>query len=361
MSRIAIITLTDFNNYGNRLQNYALERVLIEMGNTVDSIVPYRPNIIKETVKTVIRKKDKNLKQKWLQLKRLKNFMSFDKKYVHTYAINNNNYCAVPTENYDCFISGSDQVWNPDWAGYTYDKVFLRFCTSDRRISYAASFGVDEIPDKWKEKYVIGLSEFHYLSVREKNAVEIVKSLTGKTCEKVLDPTMLLDRYMWDEIKKMPKKVQGKNYILTYFLGEKTHTVNERLTKYAQRYQCDVINLLDINLDEYVVAPDEFIGLVSNAKLIMTDSFHATVFSILYEKPFVVYSRNGIGSKMGSRISSLLEICGLSERRSESIDDENLLECDFETARKAIEQEKMHSLEFLRKSIAGCGDSAEEV
>lgn len=351
MSRVAVITLADFNNYGNRLQNYALEKLIVEMGYEVDSIVPYRPNIIKEAVKTVVRKKDVPFTQKMLQLKRLNIFLSFDKKYAHTYSINDNDFHTIPIENYDCFISGSDQVWNPDWADYTYDKMFLRFCPVNQRISYAASFGVDEIPDKWREKYAVGLSEFHYLSVREKNAVEIVESLIGKKCEKVLDPTMLLDRYMWDEIKKVPKKVHGKNYILTYFLGEKTDSINAELMKYSQMYHCDIINLLDLKDNAYAAAPDEFIGLISEAKLIMTDSFHATVFSIIYERPFVVYNRKGIGSKMGSRLSSLLEMCGLFERKSECIRREQLFECDFTDAKKAIEQEKEHSIKFLKSAI----------
>lgn len=357
MSRVAVITLADFNNYGNRLQNYALERLIVEMGYEVNSIVPYRPNIIKEAVKTVIRKKNVPFTQKWLQLKRLNNFLSFDKKYSRTSSINNNDFCTIPIEDYDCFISGSDQVWNPDWADYTYDKMFLRFCPMNQRISYAASFGVDEIPDKWKEKYAVGLSEFHYLSVREKNAVEIVESLIGKKCEKVLDPTMLLDRYMWDEIKKVPKKVHGKNYILTYFLGEKTDSINAELMKYSQMYHCDIINLLDLKDNAYASAPDEFIGLISEAKLIMTDSFHATVFSIMYERPFVVYNRKGIGSKMGARLSSLLEMCGLLEKKSERIRREQLFDCDFTDAKKAIEQEKEHSIKFLKSAVKNCVDS----
>lgn len=357
MSRVAVITLADFNNYGNRLQNYALEKLIVEMGYEVDSIVPYRPNIIKEAVKTVVRKKDIPFTQKWLQLKRLNNFLSFDKKYVHTYSIKNNDFYTIPIENYNCFISGSDQVWNPDWADYTYDKMFLRFCPKNQRISYAASFGVDEIPDKWREKYAVGLSEFHYLSVREKNAVEIVESLIGKKCEKVLDPTMLLDRSMWDKIKKVPKKANEKNYILTYFLGGRSDSVNKDILEYGKKYGFHVINLLDLNDSNYFVGPDEFVGLISNAELVLTDSFHATVFSIIYERPFVVYNRKGIGSKMGSRLSSLLDMCELSGRKREHVDETSLFCCDFQSAKKKIEQEKIHSISFLHKAIECCKDS----
>ena len=91
----------------------------------------------------------------------------------------------------------------------------------------------------------------------------------------------------------------------------------------------------------------------------LTDSFHATVFSILYERPFVVYNRQGEGSKMGSRLSSLLKMCGLLERKCEFVDKKRVLECNFEVARKAIDRERKHSLDFLEKSIDVCIDSVE--
>ncbi|MBU5480120.1 polysaccharide pyruvyl transferase family protein [Blautia sp. MSJ-19] len=356
MSKIAIVTLADFNNYGNRLQNYALEKVLTDMGNTAVSLVPYRPNLIKTTIKTVIKKDRNSLSTKLLNMKRLRNFLSFDEQYVNTLAVNDNSFQNVPEKDYDCFISGSDQVWNPDWAKYTYDKMFLRFSPTDKRISYAASFGVDTVPEEWTEKYRTGLSEFRAVSVREDRAVEIVRELTGNSCEKVLDPTMLLNRSDWDKVKKVPEKVQNENYILTYFLGGRTEELNKTIDSYAKKYHCTVIHLLDLEDASYTAGPDGFVGLISKAKLVLTDSFHATVFSILYERPFVVYGRQGIGSKMGSRLSSLLEMCGLSERKKEYMDEEHLLNCNFETAKKAIEQEKAHSMEFLHKAIADCVD-----
>ena len=260
-------------------------------------------------------------------------------------------------ENYDCFVSGSDQVWNPDWADYTYEKTFLRFCRKEKRVAYAASFGVDSIPEKWIDKYKTGLSEFQYLSVRENKAVEIVEELIGKTCERVLDPTMLLDKDEWDRIAIVPPQCMNKNYILTYFLGGRSDAVNKDILEYARKYDCHVINLLDLNDPNYFVGPDKFVGLISKAKLVLTDSFHATVFSIIYERTFVVYNRKGIGSKMGSRLSSLLDMCDLSGRKRELVDETNLFSCDFENAKKKIEREKIHSIAFLHKAIEGCKDS----
>lgn len=357
MSRIALITLVDFDNYGNRLQNYALEKILTDMGNTVTSIVPYKPSFVKWTIKKFIKADGDTLKIKYLKSRRLKEFLAFDNQYVNTYAINSNNFDIIQDENYDCFVSGSDQIWNPDWAEYIYEKTFLRFCRKEKRIAYAASFGVDSIQKKWIDKYKIGLSEFQYLSVREDKAVEIVEEITGKSCDKVLDPTMLLEKSEWNKIAIIPQRCREKRYILTYFLGERTDAIKKDITEYATKYECNVINLLDLNDSNYFDGPDKFVGLISKAELVLTDSFHATVFSIIYERPFVVYNRQGIGSKMGSRLSSLLDMCDLSGRKREYVDERNLFSCDFKTAKKKIEQEKIHSMEFLYKAIEGCVDS----
>lgn len=264
---------------------------------------------------------------------------------------------SVSDDEYHCFIVGSDQVWNPDWAKYTYDRMFLRFCSPTKRISYAASFGVDKIPEKWVDKYKAGLIDFKALSVREDKAVDIVKNTIGITCHKVLDPTMLLERAEWDKIKKMPTKINGKNYILTYFLGGRTREVEKVIYRYAKLTDSAVINLQDYNMPYYTVGPDEFVGLISKAKMVLTDSFHATVFSIIYEKPFVVYDRQGSGKKMGSRLSSLLEMCGLNDRRASALDEKMLLQVDYTNARLAIQKEKVHSLKYLNEAIQSCGDS----
>lgn len=357
MSKIALITLVDFDNYGNRLQNYALEKVLKDMGNFVISIVPYKPNLVKWAIKKLIKRDNESLKIKFLKIRRLKEFLEFDNHYVNTYSINSNDYINIQDSEFDYFISGSDQVWNPDWADYTYEKTFLRFCRKEKRIAYAASFGVDSIPKKWIDKYKIGLSEFQFLSVREDRAVEIVESVIGKKCVKVLDPTMLLGRDDWDKIAIVPHRKDETKYILTYFLGGISDVIKKDISIYAEKFNYNVINLLDLNDSNFYDGPDKFVGLISKADLVLTDSFHATVFSILYEKPFVVYGRQGIGSNMGSRLSSLLEMCGLSERKCESINKDTVLECNFELARKAIVLERKHSMDFLKKSVNGCVDS----
>lgn len=357
MKKIAIITLSDFNNYGNRLQNYALERIIRSQGYEVVSLVNYRPCFPKTILKTIVKKDSNEFTYRIKNLRRLRKFLKFDKKYVHTLSVNAKDFRGISDDEYYCFIVGSDQVWNPDWAKYTYDWMFLRFCSPAKRISYAASFGVDKIPEEWTSKYREGLMNFKALSVREDKAVDIVKSITGIICNKVLDPTMLLDKSEWNIIKKMPSNVNGQDYILTYFLGGRTSAVNETVYRYAKSIDSTVINLQDCDTNYYTVGPDEFVGLISEAKMVLTDSFHATVFSIIYEKPFVVYDRQGNGRKMGSRLSSLLEMCDLNDRKASELDEQKLLYVNYEKARLVIQREKVHSLRYLNEAIQSSEDS----
>ena len=122
MKKIAIVTLSDFNNYGNRLQNYALERIITSQGYDVVSLVDFRPNLLKTSVKTIIKKDGIKFTDRMKKIRRLKNFLDFDKKYVNTFPVNAGEFSSVSDDEYHCFIVGSDQVWNPDWAKYTYDS-----------------------------------------------------------------------------------------------------------------------------------------------------------------------------------------------------------------------------------------------
>ena len=155
----------------------------------------------------------------------------------------------------------------------------------------------------------------------------------------------------------MPTKINGKNYILTYFLGGRTREIEDIIYRYAKLTDSAVINLQDYNTPYYIVGPDEFVGLISKAKMVLTDSFHATVFSIIYEKPFVAYDRQGSGRKMGSRLSSLLEMCGLNDRRASALAEQKWLQVDYTNARLAIQKEKVHRLKYLNEAIKSCGDS----
>ena len=319
--KIGIVTITELDNFGNRLQNYALQTVLQELGHTVETI----PNLI-------IYKKRKNPLYKillgvygifeWLILKN-RNIISglekqeqFEKFDLEHFSFSSK-YSTIDyisedlDKDYDAFIAGSDQIWNSNFT-FNFEFNFLRFASAYKRISYAASFGSDHVNAEYVNKFTEYLSDMAYISVREIAGKKIVESLTDKTATVVLDPTMLIDVSRWAEMERKPKWAIGKNYILTYYLGD----TRDRKTIFEQVYNINkeyssyqVIDIFDPNIPEqYSITPDEFLWLVHHAALMITDSFHGTVFSIIFGTPFCTSPRIGGATSMQSRLDSLFEI-----------------------------------------------------
>lgn len=319
--KIGIVTITELDNFGNRLQNYALQTVLQELGHTVETI----PNLI-------IYKKRKNPLYKillgvygifeWLILKN-RNIISglekqeqFEKFDLEHFSFSSK-YSTIDyisedlDKDYDAFIAGSDQIWNSNFT-FNFEFNFLRFASAYKRISYAASFGSDHVNAEYVNKFTEYLSDMAYISVREIAGKKIVESLTDKTATVVLDPTMLIDVSQWAEMERKPKWAIGKNYILTYYLVD----TRDRKTIFEQVYNINkeyssyqVIDIFDPNIPEqYSITPDEFLWLVHHAALMITDSFHGTVFSIIFGTPFCTSPRIGGATSIQSRLDSLFEI-----------------------------------------------------
>ena len=153
-----------------------------------------------------------------------------------------------------------------------------------------------------------------HISIREQQGAATVKELSGIDVPVVVDPTLLLSADDWRKVSRQPTWYHGEDYILTYFLGKRPAAVDEIIKSTGLK----VVNLLDENVYEhYVTGVDEFIWAIEHAKLVYTDYFHGTVFSIIFRRPFVVCDRigNSIETKMTSRIDSLLQLFGLEARR----------------------------------------------
>ena len=221
---------------------------------------------------------------------------------------------AKVADEYDYFVTGSDQVWNPYFADL--EKLFLKFAPMEKRVAYAASISCPEIPPEDLKSFIDGINGMKDISVREQAGAELIEQLTGRKVEVVADPTMLVAAEKWREIARKPSWLKGDEQILTtYFLGKRPDEVINRL---AMEHGLKVVNILDEHVFEhYTVAPEEWLWLIDNARLMYTDSFHGTVFSILFRRPFVVTERIGDGcvNKMTSRIDTLLGKFGLEARR----------------------------------------------
>lgn len=348
--KVGIITLSGNENYGNRLQNYALQETIKNMGFSVETI--WVDNYPKK--KTIIQNLKFIYKRIFSKGKRvlIKNISPFTQKYINMseHIIYSDSNLKYLNNEYDYFVVGSDQVWNYS-SGIMGDHFFLTFSEFNKNIAYAPSFSVNTIPKNYKEKYSKLLNNIKYVSVRENNGKELVKELISKDVPVVLDPTLLLDKENWLNLEKKPNFIKDKKYIITYFLGGISESISSEILKMSNKEDLIIIDLMNLKKKQYLVSVNEFLYLINHANLVLTDSFHASVFSIIFETPFLVYERNN-GYEMGSRINTLLSITHLKERKIKSFNDiDNIFRCDFTDAKKTLKKEKKKSLNFLKEAL----------
>ena len=358
-------------NYGNRLQNYAVQEILKSIGYTVETIVNTQRSSNKNTsnkLKNLSKLRNKNVRSILKAIKRrlfliinkkkisslnsekYRKFKDFSNKYINEtdFIISDNNIPKYINDDYDFFIVGSDQVWNPHYRkGSSID--FLTFAQKEKRISFSASFGVSQIPDVFKEDYSKWLCDFKAISVRENAGFDIVKNLTGKEAEVLLDPTLLIQKENWINISKESKKKPSKRYILTYFLGHKKDTISKKIIEIANRKDLEIVNLASIKDDKfYTCDPAEFLDFIKSAEIFFTDSFHGVVFSILFSKPFIVLKRG----EMNSRIDTLLNKFDLVDRKWENIRfDEDIFKIDFSHVELILENERQKAINYLQNAL----------
>ena len=317
--KVAIITLYGNNNYGNKLQNYALQEYLKKYFSIVETLINYPLTNkehryylrnIKNKVKSILKPIRDHVNKN-----RLKCFLDFNNNICY-----NNKILTIKNAkkfNYDYFVVGSDQVWNYHYA--LNDVELLNFVPNNKRISYAASFGFLDIPDNYKKNMINELNKFNSISVREEEGKKLLDNLNiNKNVTVSIDPTFLLSVDEWNKVLKKPSFEIPEKYVLLYFLGDLDNKIYLLIEKFSKDNNCQIISLLDVNSKYYETGPSEFLYLIKNSFAVFTDSFHSSVFSIIYNKPFMIFDRieTGINSKsnMNSRINTLVKKFNLNNR-----------------------------------------------
>lgn len=365
--RIGILTLNGHYNYGNRLQNFALQTLL-------QDLVP------ESCIETVWYTHDNYGLHKKLPIYELKNLRRYlfnrhgyrdefnsnlwmydyireynIKKFSDRYLNIKYDYCVKKDLNdrYDYFVVGSDQVWNPHWVNS--DDVFLEFASSNKRIAYAASIGVSEIPKGKEAFFKKGFDGMAHISVREHAGAEIIKELTGKEVSVVLDPTLTLTGEQWSEIIQRPAWYKDEEYIMVFFLSKLPDLVRIEIERIAKENDLKIIDLMDKSkIDYYTSSPEEFLYLIKHASLVYTDSFHCTVFSILFKTAFVNCSRENMGMNMDSRMDTLLGMFGFENRKAEKSKGyaiSNPLEMNWGDVEKVLEPERVKARNYLLNAL----------
>ena len=359
MQKVLLVTIWDNKNIGNRLQALALKTIIEDMNYCVIS-AKYDNDDARRRIITWLKqflgglginkyRKAYCMKFRKRAMKSCENLIGLTTKNIRLF----NTKGKIKQEDYIAAVTGSDQVWHK-WKNTFAELPFfyLSFMPPKKRISYAASFGFEEFPEKDYEQHKIGLEGMRFISCREQSGCELVSQITGKRGELVLDPTLCIDSEIWKDLEEKPQYVEPNHpYILLFMLG-KQEAYREAIEKYAKCHKLVIIDLYDRNrIDVWKTTIGGFLWLVHNADMICTDSFHCTVFSILFEKNFQVFCRQGKGFEyMYNRIETLLTLTGLesSQFDGESVKTNNL---DFGFAKERIEMEKERSIRWLKKSL----------
>lgn len=388
--KIGIVTLVG-DNYGNKYQNFAVEQLLSRYGtvetfstvsgqpvtsaNSVSLSRRLSPSHIFEALRCRLMGKYgiNNVarpivlngfyalfhKAEIAKIRKERNeaFASFQKKRLHVSekildAANVRDMQWV--EQFDCFFCGSDQIWNPTYAT-TSELMFLSFA-KDRSVSIAPSFGLQTLTEEAKKKYSEWLQYVKVLSVREESGQKLIHELTHRNAELLLDPTMALERDQWDALASKPTCSLPKKYLLCYFLGRIDRTCQRRVRELAAKKGLEIVRLFDVESPEYyALDPAEVLFCIRNAEYVATDSFHGTVFSILYHKSFTVFERNEGSLNMFSRIDTLLRFFGLTARTNEN---EAVSEESWEGVDRLLEQERAHTERFIDEAIKAIKNEA---
>lgn len=349
MKKVAIITITNSGmNFGNRLQNYALQEKLQEYGVQSETIYSSKDSMKSLLISRLRRRIKLIIKTS----KRRRYFEKFDKNYVtraKRIRYGKLNEASFSNE-YIAFIAGSDQVWNPNFHFNT-DFEFMNFTETEKRFSYAASFGVDHIPESNLEDYKKWLQQMNRISVREESGKSIVKELTGRDVYVHVDPTMLLSKDNYRKMEVKPKQKLPKRYLLTYYLGEISEEYRTYQKQMAEKEQLEIIELSELQHTEfYHIGPQHFLYLFDHAQYICTDSFHGTALSILFERQFTVFCRQDNDVPMNSRIDTLLKKMHLSNRLfgKLTIEDSSKL-IDYKEVSSHLKKERIESEKYLQE------------
>lgn len=356
MKKIGIITFHDTLNYGASLQCFALQKKIKDMGGSAE-VIDYKCNqFLKEYSPFFV--SEKNIRKFLYMLASLKmNLIKVYKKKVFqkTYLTLSKPYTSEnikkSNQEYDIFITGSDQVWNFHYAGF--DKAYyLDFVEANKKkYSYGASFGMTDIPSEKEREYQKLLKGYNGISVRELSGKYLVEKILDEEATVVVDPVLLLSADEWVRIAKKPKY---KNYVLAYSINDTAaYKIAKRIsdeTGYKIVYLSAPIKCFNKSKKVRDIGPEDFLGWFLMADYVVTDSFHGTVFSILFRKKFWVATNLGKG-KASNRIEELLKECNLEKQivRKEIMTNIAQEDIDFASAQKILNNAIQKSEKFLEQ------------
>lgn len=366
--KIGILTFHNAHNYGAVLQAYALKTKLNRMGYEA-SVLNYRNKYIAKTYRKVLHidfwKRDilpsrwgkviREIRDVFYGLPEWRRQWKVFEEFITDRLLDGNGkrLSQADVEKCDCdaYILGSDQIWARELT-HGLDLIYFgQFAPGKKKISYAASVPDSNIPENEQPYFKQYLQSMDYISVREEKLAEKLRELTGREIETVVDPTLLLEQEDYESLL-YDKPLQEGDYVFAYFVVE-SEILKHCAKRAAEQLGCELIELHYKNTPEIQgrniildAGPREFLTYIRDAKMVMTNSFHGTVFSILLQKKFYsVYGANG-------RIENLLNFLNLKDRHIQSEAGLQLeAEIDYEQSGERLTEYRQKSEEFLKKSV----------
>lgn len=348
--RIGIINHWMVNNYGALFLAYALERKLRESGYNVETIswlpdevrCPWKLSMVKKT--GAVHYFMRLMYFLVFVLPRQHSFKHFRSlMHVSTTEYTDRSIHEI-ADKYDKIVVGGDQLWNCK-INYYNENNFLPFVKEkEKKVVYAASLSQDNIREDFKETFKRLVEKFSYITTRETRATEIIEEITGLKAPRVADPAFLIDAADWAELADEPKE---KNYIFVYQVQSDVNVINfaQRL---AKEKKCSIVycpfplkKQIHCKRKPYM-SPEKWLGYMKNARFVVTDAFHGTVFSLIFNRDFFT-EISEYGKDTGSRITNILDIFSLETRLINDVDTDELLKLpsiDFALVNERIKQEQ---------------------
>ena len=347
MKKLEILTITNNGmHFGNRLQNYALQEALKKCGadvETIRSAKSVKGSLILSKIRRLVKTLAKNSKRRQIYTDFENRYIKYDSK-VRYENVNENEFA----ERYDAFVAGSDQVWNPNFH-FNSDFEFASFAPKEKRFSYAASIGVSDIKAEHRDDFIKNLKGMNKISVREADSVELVKRLAGVDADFHIDPTVLLDADNYRAMEQKPDYGMPDRYLFMYYLGNVSEEYQKKIEDIASEHNLKIIKFTeDKDAPFYNIGPQHFLYLIDHADYICTDSFHGTIFSILFHKKFAIFTRQDSDVPMNSRIETLVDTFGVRNRLIGNLQKDYFDDIDYENVEKIVKDKREEAYRYLK-------------
>lgn len=369
MKKVGIITFHNSYNCGSMLESYAMQKI-VEKCNKKAEIVNFsskgqkelygvwnKNNSLKNIIKNIL--VVPAIGKVKINNEKYENFKNENFNLSKEYSV----MSEIKEDDYSIVIAGSDQIWNITIQDHD-DSYFLPWVKNAKRVAYAPSFGAKKISDNTDniDKYKKYLNNFDALSVRENNGQEWIKEMIGKEVPVLLDPTLLLDRKDYEEIENKDIEIEDK-YIFFY-----SPSFDRNICKFVKRiadkyglkvitwstksYYFKMVKSFGFELPEYE-DPSVYLNLIKNAELVMTTSYHGTIFSTIYRKKFITIKNGGMYGN-DDRVKTLLSQLGMEDRLIPFVFDESynyLQDINYEKYDKQLPDLRERSLKYIKENI----------